>query len=352
MGFNFFGFGRRRRTTRRKMVKKPSKVLSKLCKRYGVKVRSGRSYKSTSTLKKQCAKRIRSLIKRAVKAQKRRKSVRRRKSRRSRFGLKGRGRKGGRKVSRKSKGVRKVTKHRSMAAPMSAPMPVKRRSIFQRLRSGIRSGASKAYRNKGRIAGTAAAVYAATVLGRAARNKHKGEEGGYYSQVKGVLGKDYGRAKSAPGAAYRGAIAAPGAAYRGITGAPGAISSYSSDLYNARANRKDSEKMRTALATEMAKRQGGVREQLAKAEASRQKASLAARLKAAAAKDKTAFGKRRRRYGFGNGGNPPLNASMGYEFCSNGGGVLGANSTGLFPSPCKNMTPAAAAFGKRRRRRY
>jgi hypothetical protein len=49
------------------------------------------------------------------------------------------------------------------------------------------------------------------------------------------------------------------------------------------------------------------------------------------------FGKRRRsrrRYGFGNGGNPPLNASMGYEFCSNGGGVLGANSTGLFPSPC------------------
>ena len=65
----------------------------------------------------------------------------------------------------------------------------------------------------------------------------------------------------------------------------------------------------------------------------------------------TRFGKRRRRYRFGNGGNPPLSASMGYEFCSNGGGVLGANSTGLFPTPCTPQAPAAA-FGKRRRRRY
>ena len=57
---------------------------------------------------------------------------------------------------------------------------------------------------------------------------------------------------------------------------------------------------------------------------------------------------------------------MGYEFCSNGGGVLGANSTGLFPSPCMSasayappMSPMSlmstpvrgpmAAFGKRRR---
>ena len=50
------------------------------------------------------------------------------------------------------------------------------------------------------------------------------------------------------------------------------------------------------------------------------------------------------RFRFGNGGNPPL--SMGYEFCPNGqGGVLGANSTGLFPSPC--TTAAPAAFGRR-----
>jgi hypothetical protein len=53
-----------------------------------------------------------------------------------------------------------------------------------------------------------------------------------------------------------------------------------------------------------------------------------------------------RRSRFGNGGNPMLSQSMGYEFCSGGGGVLGANSTGLFPSPCMNET---TAFGKRRR---
>ena len=47
---------------------------------------------------------------------------------------------------------------------------------------------------------------------------------------------------------------------------------------------------------------------------------------------------------FGSGGNPPLSASMGYEFCPNGmGGVLGANSTGLFPSPCVNLDKAQAA---------
>lgn len=68
------------------------------------------------------------------------------------------------------------------------------------------------------------------------------------------------------------------------------------------------------------------------------------------------FGKRRRsrrRYGFGDGGNPSLGNSMGYEFCAGGGGVLGANSTGLFPSPCMSKM-GTAAFGKRRRsrRRY
>ena len=74
-----------------------------------------------------------------------------------------------------------------------------------------------------------------------------------------------------------------------------------------------------------------------------------------------------RRSGFGNGGNPPLNTSMGYEFCPNGmGGVLGFNSTGLFPSPCTSYNISAGAaenavnlptytssgqFGRRRRRR-
>ena len=51
-----------------------------------------------------------------------------------------------------------------------------------------------------------------------------------------------------------------------------------------------------------------------------------------------------RRSRFGNGGNPPLNASMGYEFCPSGmGGVLGATSTGLFPSPCKVFNPMEKA---------
>ena len=55
-----------------------------------------------------------------------------------------------------------------------------------------------------------------------------------------------------------------------------------------------------------------------------------------------------RRSGFGNGGNPALSASMGYEFCPNGqGGVLGFNSTGLYPSPCVGKS---SSFGRRRRR--
>jgi len=51
----------------------------------------------------------------------------------------------------------------------------------------------------------------------------------------------------------------------------------------------------------------------------------------------------RRRSGFGSG-NPPLYQSMGYEFCPNGqGGVLGSNSTGLFPSPCTSVSSSAKA---------
>ena len=67
--------------------------------------------------------------------------------------------------------------------------------------------------------------------------------------------------------------------------------------------------------------------------------------KSAAMKAFRSFYKRHcaaRRSGFGNGGNPPLNASMGYEFCPNGmGGVLGFNSTGLFPSPCISQGSSA-----------
>ena len=69
--------------------------------------------------------------------------------------------------------------------------------------------------------------------------------------------------------------------------------------------------------------------------------------KAAAMKAFRSFYKRHcagmRRSRFGNGGNPPLMNSMGYEFCPSGmGGVLGANSTGLFPSPCTSMNAGQA----------
>jgi hypothetical protein len=72
--------------------------------------------------------------------------------------------------------------------------------------------------------------------------------------------------------------------------------------------------------------------------------------KAAAMKAFRSFYKRHcagaRRSRFGNGGNPALSASMGYEFCPDGsGGVLGVNSTGLFPTPCGQtaaMGPIAA----------
>jgi len=86
--------------------------------------------------------------------------------------------------------------------------------------------------------------------------------------------------------------------------------------------------------------------------------------KAAAMKAFRAFYKRHcsgnRRMRFGSS-NPPLVNSMGYEFCSDGvGGVLGSNSTGLFPSPCvsasssgadraKAASAAKGAFGRRRK---
>jgi hypothetical protein len=57
---------------------------------------------------------------------------------------------------------------------------------------------------------------------------------------------------------------------------------------------------------------------------------------------------RRSRFG---SSNPALVNSMGYEFCSDGvGGVLGSNSTGLFPSPCVSASSSGKApgFGRRR----
>jgi hypothetical protein len=50
---------------------------------------------------------------------------------------------------------------------------------------------------------------------------------------------------------------------------------------------------------------------------------------------------------FGNGGNPALSASMGYQFCPSGmGGVLGAGSTGLYASPCTTFNAGQASAEK------
>jgi len=72
------------------------------------------------------------------------------------------------------------------------------------------------------------------------------------------------------------------------------------------------------------------------------KVSKASAMKAFRKYYKRNFGSMRRTR-LGNGGNPPLWHSMGYEFCPSGmGGVLGANSTGLFPSPCTSMNQQQA----------
>ena len=68
----------------------------------------------------------------------------------------------------------------------------------------------------------------------------------------------------------------------------------------------------------------------------------------------TSFGKKRKgsKTRFGNGGNPPLMQTAGGRFCSNNTGVLGMNSTGLFPTSCTNTgSSPASAFGKRRKGR-
>jgi len=70
----------------------------------------------------------------------------------------------------------------------------------------------------------------------------------------------------------------------------------------------------------------------------------------------TSFGKKRkggRKARFGNGGNPPLMQTAGGRFCSNNTGILGMNTTGLFPTSCMDTgSSPASAFGKRRKARF
>jgi hypothetical protein len=280
MAFNFFGFGRKRRTVRRKASAKPSKMLLKIAKRYGVKVKSGKKYKKTGVLKRQCAKRIRALIRKVKKG-----------SRKSRFGA---GRL--RRSSRRS------------APLMLLPPPAPRRSMLRR-------GIHKAYKYRGRYA-----------------------------------------RRGAKGAALLGALLA--------------TKRYGGAYVRSRSS-KDAKTSRQLFSDDMARARAGVMYPLNRTMGmmNRKKKSDFGKRRRTRRKSAAMFGRRRRvgrprkvrrrttrrrttrrRYRFGNGGNPPLMASTGYEFCPGGGGVLGANSTGLFPSPCMGAPQPAPQFGKRRRR--
>jgi hypothetical protein len=297
MSFNFFGFGRKRtRKTRKSSRKtaKPDKSLVKLCKKYGVKVtkKSGskRVYKKTSVLKKQCAKKIRGIIKRKYKFG----------ARRSGFGARG-----GRRAAPRRAAPRRVTSS-MMVTGVSKPL-TRRARLMAHLR-----------RNRGRYAGATAAT-AAAAAGYALTRPRSELAMKQFARKHGMMD-----AASLPGGKAE------------------------ADVYRQAAMAKPrSNLIARTFVDNMRRKQGLHSEDVGNY-------------------TKTAgflFGKRRRgrrgvrRYRFGNGGNPPLSGSMGYEFCSGGGGVLGVNSTGLFPSPCMSATMPmmgagpAAAFGKRRRRR-
>ena len=330
MSFNFFGFGRKktRRTVRktRKSVRKtakPAKSLIKLCKKYGVKVtkKSGskRVYKKTAVLKKQCAKKIRSIIKR-------RKSVRKTTRRRTaRFGARV-----GRSAAPRRVAPRSVTSS-MMVTGVSKPMASRSQRIMAHFR-----------RNSGKYAGATAAA-AAAAAGRYAHAEYKGRGG--FRRLSGDAMtfkpgmKGEGSQMIRPGSGLD-LMKADLLRAKHVTVGAKSIPAFEANMYRQQAMASPS----AAIQSKYAKGLGGL-------------SGAAAR---ARAKTAAMFGKRRRgvrRYRFGSGGNPSLSSSMGYEFCSNGGGVLGANSTGLFPSPCMGATMPmmgagpAAAFGKRRRRR-
>jgi len=276
MSFNFFGFGRKRRTvrrtrrtrkvrrtTRKVSANKPSRTLLSLCKKYRVKTTIGRTrrHKKSGVLKKQCARKIRALIKKHKKMHfGKRKSSFGAKRRRGRPSTRGRAR-----------------------------MPVRKPTLRSRALARLRGVGGYMRANPGKTAAMSAAALYAGRVGVAGMRGRKSR--GFMNSARGAVTSDFRSGKTAA----------------------------------MRLRRAPMERMPSVSMSE--------------------------------------FGKRRRRYRFGSGGNPSLASSMGYEFCSNGGGVLGANSTGLFPSPCMGgssgpsmmfaspMAAPSAAFGRRRYRK-
>ena len=283
----FFGFGKKKRTTRRKTVsKKPPARLLRICKKYRVKatrkVGGKRVYKSIKVLKKLCLKKAMALKKKLMKMKKSKKSKKTtRRRRKSRFGMEdedeemsfGRSRKNRFGMYDEDEDM-SFGRRRSRFGSKPIPKPLTPPTPEQ-------------------------------IAARMAAEAH------------GAQLKAMDEAKNQQ-------MARVGEAMRTFV-----------DECGARNGKYMPPSCTTSLRFGKRRRVG--------AKASRKTAMKAF----------SAFFKRhcagRRGSRFGSGGNPPLSASMGYEFCPNGmGGVLGANSTGLFPSPCIGsapMTGRSSSFG-------
>jgi len=310
MSFNFFGFGRKTRRSKSVKTSKPSKTLVKLCKKYNIKISkkvgSKRVYKKTGFLKKQCAKKIRSLIKRHHK-----------------FGAKG--------VRRGRKTVRRTVRRTVVSTPVYTPsmpsMPV-RLSRRARLSKHLRTHRGKYTKYAKRAAMLAAALgagYAANKRGYVNKRNVKGDINYLKHRPMGLL-KTYKRSRKA------------------YEPSSGEMSSYRAAAGFSEFGKRRRRSKKTMFGR---KRRVGRPRKTSRRKVHRKSRRVVRR-------------RAPRRYSFGY--QVPLSAMMGNEFCSNGGGVLGTNSTGLYPTPC--MTAAmptmptmdamgsapASAFGKRRRR--
>jgi hypothetical protein len=290
---SFLGFGARRRRSRKggkgRKGGKPSATLVRMCKKYGVKVmRFGSRTTSFGSQRTKSYKKGSTLKKLCAKA-----------------------------IRRRIKQVKRQMKKTKKSSP--------RRARFGGVRKTLRGLGRKLYKYKYTL-GTAAALGGGAMVARRPGMRVRMRR---YARRAGLM-----RPASLEGGAHRAQL------YRNMA------------VHRQKA-RDMSPAGRKRVAAAEAKRMGNMR---AFVKGGRFQGALSRARDRIDKRDKMDklgslfdFGKRRRRYRFGNGGNPPLSQSMGYEFCSNGGGVLGANSTGLFPTPCTPQAPAA--FGKRRRRR-
>ena len=287
---SLFGFGKRRKVSR-KSSKKPSPKLLGICKRYGVKAMSKGKYHSTKSLKKKCLKKVMVLYKKMMKQ-----------------------------VKKSHFGVHKARK----------PMMGRKKAG----KGGNKSGMSKC----------------GTAFGAARRRK--------VSRVAAVpLTLEQAKAKVLAISKLKEANKSHCATLKAIK------AEYGADI-GIRCKKLLGEVLSKFGKSGFGKRRKVHRKKMTKKAAmkafkklhrkDRKKMSKAAAMKAFKKFYKKHSGHKARRARRSTrssrfGGNPPLYQSMGNEFCSNGSGVLGYNSTGLFPTPCINTVASPmAAFGRRK----